>query len=220
MSEEEEKSTEKRKNNNESDSDDNGWVGPLPTEAVPVKKRKGNNNQQQTIVYKCINFETEKCCHTVLHHEKLYLENLPDSECYEKSYMHRDVITHIVVTKTDFVVTASLDGHVKFWKKMEEGIEFVKHFRSHLGKTQSQILNFRISVMYMWFFLFWIFPVAINALAANANGTYLCTASADKSIKVFDVINFDMINMIKISYVPQCAEWVSSPGDAIASLAM
>lgn len=62
------------------------------------------------------------------------MENLPNSECYEKSYMHRDVITHIVVTKTDFIVTASVDGHVKFWKKMEEGIEFVKHFRSHLRK--------------------------------------------------------------------------------------
>lgn len=34
----------------------------------------------------------------------------------------------------DFIVTASCDGHVKFWKKNEEeGIEFVKHFRSHLG---------------------------------------------------------------------------------------
>lgn len=36
--------------------------------------------------------------------------------------------------RTDFVITASQDGHVKFWKKREdEGIEFVKHFRSHLG---------------------------------------------------------------------------------------
>lgn len=68
----------------------------------------------------------------VLEYEKLYLENLPDAECYEKSYMHRDAITHIVVTKTDFIVTASIDGHLKFWKKMEDGIEFVKHFRSHL----------------------------------------------------------------------------------------
>lgn len=41
-----EKSDDKRKNspNNEalSDSDESGgWVGPLPTEAVPIKKRKG-----------------------------------------------------------------------------------------------------------------------------------------------------------------------------------
>ena len=38
--------------------------------------------------------------------------------------------------RTDFLVTASCDGHVKFWKKTEEGIEFVKHFRSHLGTVQ------------------------------------------------------------------------------------
>lgn len=77
----------------------------------------------------------------VLEYEKLYLENLPDAECYEKSYMHRDVITHVVVSKTDFVVTASIDGHLKFWKKMEDGIEFVKHFRSHLCKWKSSHLN-------------------------------------------------------------------------------
>jgi peptidylprolyl isomerase domain and WD repeat-containing protein 1 len=52
---------------------------------------------------------------------------------YERSYMHRDVITHTVSTRTDFLVTASADGHVKFWKKKEQGVEFVKHFRAHLG---------------------------------------------------------------------------------------
>ena len=37
--------------------------------------------------------------------------------------------------RTGFILTASCDGHVKFWKKCEEGgIEFVKHFRSHLGR--------------------------------------------------------------------------------------
>lgn len=37
------------------------------------------------------------------------------------------------VVRTDFLVTASADGHVKFWKKKEQGVEFVKHFRAHLG---------------------------------------------------------------------------------------
>lgn len=78
---------------------------------------------------------------SVLEFEKLFLENLPNTECYEKSYMHRDVITHLVVTKTDFIITASNDGHVKFWKKMEEGIEFVKHFRSHLRKYSQISIN-------------------------------------------------------------------------------
>ena len=33
---------------------------------------------------------------------------------------------------TDFIAIASQDGHLKFWKK-QDGIEFVKHFRAHLG---------------------------------------------------------------------------------------
>lgn len=159
-----------RSDSSADEADDDGWIGPMPTEAVPVKKRK------------------------VLHHEKLYLDNLPDSECYEKSYMHRDVITHICATRTDFVVTASCDGHVKFWKKQEEGIEFVKHFRSHLQP--------------------------IHALAANHNGHYLVSASADRSAKIFDIVNFDMINMLRLDFVPQCAEWVHSVGDPIALLAV
>ena len=38
-------------------------------------------------------------------------------------------------SRTDFIITASCDGHVKFWKKKEGEIEFVKHFRAHLGKV-------------------------------------------------------------------------------------
>ncbi|VDN39128.1 unnamed protein product [Gongylonema pulchrum] len=36
-------------------------------------------------------------------------------------------------SSTDFIITASIDGHLKFWKKKHgEGIGFVKHFRCHL----------------------------------------------------------------------------------------
>lgn len=35
----------------------------------------------------------------VLEYEQVYMENLPSSEAYEHSYMHRDVITHIVVSR-------------------------------------------------------------------------------------------------------------------------
>lgn len=108
MSEEAE-SEIKRPHSSESSSESEGMVGPSLAEASQRKKRKK------------------------LIHERLYLDRLPCAESYEKSYMHRDVITHCVVTNTDFVVTASCDGHIKFWKKVEVGIEFVKHFRSHLG---------------------------------------------------------------------------------------
>lgn len=35
----------------------------------------------------------------VLEFEHVYLENLPSASMYERSYMHRDVITHVACTK-------------------------------------------------------------------------------------------------------------------------
>ncbi|KAM4638191.1 peptidylprolyl isomerase domain and WD repeat-containing protein 1 isoform 2-T2 [Amazona ochrocephala] len=151
------------------ESEEEGWVGPHPGEAAQAKKRR------------------------VLEFEHVYLANLPCASMYERSYMHRDVITHVACTKTDFIITASHDGHVKFWKKIEEGIEFVKHFRSHLG--------------------------IIESIAVSSEGALFCSVGDDKAMKVFDVVNFDMINMLKLSYHPGQCEWVYCPGDAISSVA-
>ncbi|KAF5881916.1 peptidylprolyl isomerase domain and WD repeat-containing protein 1 [Clarias magur] len=152
------------------DEEEDAWVGPLPTEAAPTKKRK------------------------VLEYERVYLDNLPSAVMYERSYMHRDVITHLACTKTDFLITASQDGHVKFWKKKEdEGIEFVKHFRSHLG--------------------------VIECISVSAEGALLCTVGDDRAMKVFDVVNFDMINMLKLGFHPGQCEWIYNPGDAISTVA-
>lgn len=51
-------------------------------------------------------------------------------------------------------------------------------------------------------------------------GTLLVTASADKSVKIFDIINFDMINMITLDYVPSVCEWIYKSGDTIPCLAI
>lgn len=103
--------------------------------------------------------------------DNLYASYLPSSDFYEKSYMHRDVLTHLIVTSTDFLISGSQDGHIKFWKiltpdyikqqqqtaaaaqqnsknneenesnSMNTGpIEFVKHFRAHLGQFSSPCL--------------------------------------------------------------------------------
>lgn len=121
-----------------------------------------------------------------MHVRQLLLDVLPDGAQYERSYMHRDTVSHVVVIRpTDFIVTASVDGHVKFWKKQDEGIEFVKHFRAHLG--------------------------AVAGLAASADGLLLCSAGDDRALKVFDVINFDMINMMRLSFEPGVCEWLHAP---------
>lgn len=44
--------------------------------------------------------------------------------------MHRENLTHVNISKKfDYLITGSCDGHIKFWKKMLQGIEFVKHFQ-------------------------------------------------------------------------------------------
>jgi len=131
----------------------------------------------------------------VLKFEQLYINALPSAEMYERSFMHRAPITNIVVSgKRDFIITGSNDGHIKFWKKNPIGIDFVKHFRAHLGP--------------------------ITSLSLSADGLLLATASIDCSIKVFDVVNFDMINMFEFQYLPSCCEWIFSQGSASQLLAV
>lgn len=58
----------------------------------------------------------------VLEFESLHLSALPSQPLYELSFMHADHVTHVLVTPhTNFVVTASADGRVKFWKKKPQG---------------------------------------------------------------------------------------------------
>lgn len=101
---------------------------------------------------------------------------------YEKSYMHRDVVTHVAVSAADFFITGSIDGtfsysfefftniyklfflfqigHLKFWKKKGVGIEFAKHFRSHLGPIQG--LAVRVSSISECFFV--LFRVLLSTM--------------------------------------------------------
>ena len=123
-----------------------------------------------------------------LEFERLFLDNLPAGEMYEKSYMHRDVVTDVLVTSNDFIITASRDGQVKFWKKQPASIEFVKHFRSHVG--------------------------SICGMAASADGAFLATVAEDQSLKMYDIVNFDMISMVKLPYPPSTCTWVSPKGAA------
>ena len=131
----------------------------------------------------------------VLEFEQQDLAALPLAEMYERSYMHRDTVVQVAVAPgTDFVITASVDGHIKFWKKQAEGIEFAKHYKAHLGP--------------------------VTGLAVSADGTLCASISTDRSVKVFDVASFDMIAMVKLPYVPGAVEWVFRRGDSKATLAV
>jgi peptidylprolyl isomerase domain and WD repeat-containing protein 1 len=76
-----------------------------------------------------------------LKYEETFLRQIPSAKQYEKSFMHRSVITHVLATSTDFIITASVDGHLKFWKKIHgEGVEFVKSYKCHLSKLLNKKL--------------------------------------------------------------------------------
>lgn len=46
----------------------------------------------------------------------------------------------------------------------------------------------------------------------SRDGQRLCTTSADKSIKFYDVVSFDMSHMIALKYTPTRVTWIHERG--------
>ncbi|KAJ1439100.1 hypothetical protein B484DRAFT_415909 [Ochromonadaceae sp. CCMP2298] len=159
----------------QSDDDSDDDFGPMPVAAEEVKDQEQQEQEQDD--------QPKKKRARHLKFESVYVDELPSADFYEHSYMHRDVVTHIAVSKeTEFVITGSQDGHVKFWKKMSDGIEFVKHYQAHLA--------------------------AIHAFVVSPDGKMLVTTSADQMVKFFEISGFDMSNMISLEYTPDAACWL------------
>ncbi|KAL9066055.1 MAG: hypothetical protein Q9157_007271 [Trypethelium eluteriae] len=72
-----------------------------------------------------------------LPYEKLYIAALPASPRYSKSLMHKEQLSFTTFTPyTNFLITSSVDGVVKFWKKSSGDVEFVKEFKAHNGEIR------------------------------------------------------------------------------------
>ena len=59
------------------------------------------------------------------------------------------------------IITVSIDGHIKFWKKTFTLIQFIKNFKAHSGY--------------------------ITGVAFNKDQDLLASSGVDKTIKIFDV---------------------------------
>ncbi|KAI5294563.1 hypothetical protein KEM52_003716 [Ascosphaera acerosa] len=133
-----------------------------------------------------------------LPYEKHYISSLPAGLRYSKSLMHRDQLAFVTWTPhTDFLITTSIDGFVKFWKKTPVGegaVEFVKEFKAHAG--------------------------AVTAVSVSADGRSFATAGADKTVKVFDVVSFDLLAAVSLEYVPRCVCWVHPRGASLPLFAV
>lgn len=154
----------------DSSSDDDDFGPALPSSAPKKKKRK-------------------------LPYEKLYIAALPAAQRYSKSLMHRDQLCFTTFTPyTDFLITSSIDGVVKFWKKDFGGIEFVKEFRAHTGE--------------------------IRSVSVSADGRNFATAGSDNTVKIFDVVTFDLLAMLTLDYSPKAVCWVHGRGASFPQLAV
>ena len=120
---------------------------------------------------------------------------MPKADRYSKSLMHKtDVCFTVFTPNTNFLITASVDGVVKFWKKVAETVEFVKEFKAHEG--------------------------AVRSISVSYDGKLLATAGPDKLVKLFDVENFDMYGMLQLTFTPKCLCWVYGRGSPFPLLAV
>ena len=120
---------------------------------------------------------------------KLANPDIPCTSHYHASWMHVSTVTAALASeKYGFVVTASEDGVVKFWKRQSatnpQPLEFVKSFTAHVG--------------------------SIAALAMDQDTC--CSVGVDGWIKFYDVSTFDATAMIatKQSLGRTCALFRSS----------
>ncbi|XP_010244091.1 PREDICTED: peptidyl-prolyl cis-trans isomerase CYP71 isoform X2 [Nelumbo nucifera] len=57
-------------------------------------------------------------------------------------------------------------------------------------------------------------------MQVSVDGLLCCTISSDRSVKIYDVVNYDMMVMIRLPFVPGSVEWVYKQGDVKAKLAI
>ena len=177
---------------NSSDEDE----GPRPLGAKVA--RESNKSQSESSKKRTKTIDMDAAIETYVQN---LLQQLPSGEMYEKSWMHRDMVTRIAtLNKIDVLATASVDGMIKFWKLMKGKtvLEFVKTFRAHEGP--------------------------ISSLQPSPNNDFLVSLSVqDKTLRLFLVKTFDMISGINLStlekpFRPSSCEWVSNEAIAIGDM--
>lgn len=123
------------------------------------------------------------------------IHDVPSSVRYQTSYSHRSVVTTVrYAPRHDFVLTASDDGVVKFWRRNpssygNEVLEFVRSYRAHVGR----VLDLAIS---------------------HDGGDHAASVGADGRIQFYDVASFDVAATVvvdkehRLSRTFSCASFV------------
>ncbi|EAK90537.1 cyclin'cyclophilin like peptidyl-prolyl cis-trans isomerase fused to WD40 repeats at the N-terminus' [Cryptosporidium parvum Iowa II] len=193
----------KEDNKDDVDDDDDDSLGPMPTMLTTndsIEKVESENKD---------NKERERNREKEL--EKIV--NIPKTDFYECSFMHKKQVTHILSSnKTGFIITASKDGVIKFWRLRSEkeilrekenqtkelsspvitSLEFVKGFQAH----KNEVSDISIS---------------------NCEQYMASISENEKDIKLYSISNFDMISIIRIPIYPNRCVFLSSIGGGLSS---
>ncbi|CAF1433985.1 unnamed protein product [Didymodactylos carnosus] len=107
--------------------------------------------------------------------------------------MHRDVVTHCLVTKTDFLITGSADGHIKFWKMLT--LEYVK-IQATLSSYQQQQQQ----------------QLSASSKEQQINGP----KGISRNVQTTFVKHF----RAHLDYQPLTCSWIHGPQDPLSTLAI
>lgn len=150
---------------------------------------------------------------------------------YERSFMHRDAVTHAACAPpgaaalgaADALVTASADGVVKFWWRRKGGGAAAAGGGGGGGGGSSAAApassapnnnnnSSSSSLAFAKAFRAHLGPVC--CLAVSPDGSLAASLSRDRTLKVFDVAAVDLVAMARLPFVPGCAAWAFGGGGA------
>jgi peptidylprolyl isomerase domain and WD repeat-containing protein 1 len=127
------------------------------------------------------------------------LIDIPTSSHYSISYMHKQTVTHVTSSpRHGYVLTASSDGVVKFWKRTAA----VPPSSGNTGSSSASNNNKEKTSRYLEFVKSYSsHSKPITCLSTSLpNGDSAVSIGYDDVIKFYDVPTFDVSGMIRTSY--------------------
>lgn len=94
---------------------------------------------------KCASIARCVCVQRQYADDSAILKGLPLTQMYERSFMHRDTVTHVATAAAhDFIITGSSDGDLRFWKILS-----VRHC-SHISAMYCQLTAAERTQAVLW----------------------------------------------------------------------
>ena len=93
-------------------------------------------------------------------------------------------------------------------------------FRHRESRWAAQVLEMARDAGLQFVKVFYAHEKPLTSLSASVDGKWLCSTSIDQTMKFYDVVNFDMVSMMKVDYIPATCAWVSRSNDPLPRVAV